>query len=303
MKKKQLYKKTSTKLIDLSRQGTLIVGSPRMGTHYLQALCLSHATDLGCPVQEDGEIKHVPGGPRYVPPDTIGSFLQSNGQGQYRLVILNHSQHKIPLLDQPAVLDDWHVIRLRDTDPYRWFWSWFLFMHSVQGNNSMYPALTRLGIQHSKVHGRDSWFAGDSDQGHYYDYDSFQYKHSWDRMRGDYLDALREGTDCKDLRGHHGSSRKMYINMLAGMTDRLPLAPLLEYLPWELNNHIIGCLIPADQEIEFQDLPALANHAVAWEPNDYPELDIHKILHHAPLLESILDRWAGSWPGVFKEKK
>jgi len=292
----------STSLIDLSKQGTLIVGSPRMGTQYLQSLCAHSVTELGCQVHEHGEIRHVPGGSRYVAPDTLGSFLRQNQPDQYRLVIMNHSEHKIRVLDHPELLDDWHVIRLRDTDPYRWFWSWFLFLHTAHGGHAIYPALSQTGLQHAKMQGRDCWFLGDIDQGHYYDYHSFIYIQSWDRVQGAYQDKSEKGTDCKKYLGHHGSSRRLYEKMVTDIVDPLPLTPIMQYLPAELNNHIMSSYIPVDQEIVFQDLPALQNHAVAWEPNDYPLLDIRKIFHHASLLESILDRWAETWPAVFKEK-
>jgi len=293
-------------LVDVTKRGTMIVGCPRLGTHYIQALCGYHAAQADLAVIEHGELNHMPGSPLYVDPNHIHSYLRQSMPGQYRLVILNSESHKLPLAASPAVLEDWHVIRVCDADPYRWFWSWFLFLHSdanAIADHMIYPALARLDIQSSKLQGRAMWFVGHPDQGHYYDAETQYYSHSWNRSRGDYQDAARAHTRCHDQLGHHGTSRQVYMRMLAALTDKLPLQPLLGWLPLALQNHMVSQMLPADQELEFKDLPQLANHVVEWRPNDYPQLDLGQVFKNADLLAAILDRWSGSWPGVFKEKQ
>lgn len=299
--KKAKKRAVGYRLVDVSKRGTMIVGCPRLGTHYLQALCGYHAAQSGLDVVEHDEINHMPDTPRYVDPHHIHSYLRQNMPGRYRLIILNHLEHKMPLAGSPGVLDDWHVIRVRDADPHRWFWSWFLFTHSGMVDHMIYPALARLNIQSCKLQGRDMWFAGDTDQGHYYDAETHKYSHSWNRSRGDYQDAARVRTQCKDQLGHHGTSRLVYTRMLAGLADKLPLQPLLGRLSAALHNHMVSQILPADQELEFGDLPQLANHVVQWQPNDYPRLDLEQVFENADLLAAILDRWSGSWPGVFKD--
>lgn len=291
-----------TQLVNPKRQGTIIVGCPRLGTQYLQALCAHHAGHAGLAVVEHGEINHVGSGDRHVAPDNIDKFLRTSRPGQYQLIIMNHLEHKIRLLNREDLLADWHVIRVKDPDPYRWFWSWFLFLHTL-GTHMMYPSLARLSVQTCRLQGRQMWFAGDNDQGHYYDGQTRTYTHSWSRVRGDYHDAAKAHMQCTPVATHHGSSRRLYESMLSGLTGRLPLQPLLERLPHALHNHCVSQMLPADEEVAFQDLPALENSVVRWQPNDYPTLELDQIFENSRLLADILDRWSGPWPGVFKENK
>lgn len=106
------------------RKGTLIVGDPRTGTHFLQRIVRDRVADVR-EVQVNHEIDLAPikGWPRSVR-DTLAAIAQ---RGSYQIAIINSATAKVELISDPAALDQWHVIRLTRRDKISWFRSWALF--------------------------------------------------------------------------------------------------------------------------------------------------------------------------------
>lgn len=105
-------------------RGTLIVGDPRTGTHFLQRIVRDRVADER-EVQVNHEIDLAPirGWPRAVR-DTLRDLA---ARDRYQIAIINSATAKVELTSDPGALEHWHVIRLTRRDKISWFRSWALF--------------------------------------------------------------------------------------------------------------------------------------------------------------------------------
>lgn len=119
------------------RKGTLIIGDPRTGTHFLQRIVqdrvaglreveINHEIDLA-------PIKGLPGSVRH-------TLIAAAQRDSYQIAIINKANAKIELLSDPAVLDQWHVIRLTRRDKVSWFRSWGLFFLHQKSEVNVAPS-------------------------------------------------------------------------------------------------------------------------------------------------------------------
>lgn len=120
------------------RRGTLIVGDPRTGTHFLQRIVRDRVADhRGVQVNHEIDLAPIRGWPRSV--RTVLEQLAS--QDSYQIAIINSATAKVELISDPAALERWHVIRLTRQDKVSWFRSWALFfLHGRSEVNAAAPA-------------------------------------------------------------------------------------------------------------------------------------------------------------------
>lgn len=125
------------------RRGTLIVGDPRFGTHYLQSIVRDHVSATR-PYDQNGEIDLAPivNWPRFV----RDKLQEMESRESYQIAIVNSVVAKTELIAHPEMLDRWHVIRLTRKDKISWFRSWALFfMHEHSEHNSGRASLLHHG--------------------------------------------------------------------------------------------------------------------------------------------------------------
>lgn len=290
------------KLIDPARRGTIIIGNPRFGTHFAQNICRQRAYEQGLDVIQHGEIVPHRSSKACVLPGDLPGFLSNVSPNQYRLIIINHEEHKIPIADNTTLLDDWHVLRIDDDDKYRWFWSWFWFMHSPLVARPMYPELMTSIPKPGMHSGRTVWIDDHDGRLDFYDTETHAYLFTKVGQITHFDEALRE-VKVDRFWGHHGTARELYDRFLSQVKKKLRLSLLLPFLPSALNNHLFSKIVPADEEIQYKGLVFLQNQEVAWQPNHYPDIDPAQIFDHGDLLRAILDRWDIPFPGHFKEPK
>ena len=305
--KKHKKQKSAARLIDPPRRGTVILGSPRMGTHFVHEVCRKLALQAGLEVEQHGEIAPHNLSNKFVAAENLPVFFGQARPDRYHLVIVNHEQYKMILADASSIIDDWYVLRLDDNDKYRWFWSWFWFMHSPLIRQPLYPELMNSLPKPGMHDGRTVWIDDHDVRKDVFDGQTGRYLFtkivSITRFddRDIFDDNLRE-TNMLEFFGHHGSPRKLYDRFLAQIQNKLSLFPLLEHLPAALNNHVLSKIIPADEEIPYQSLAALQDQEVQWQPNAYPDMSPAEIFNHGEMLQAILDRWSMPLEGKFKEK-
>lgn len=298
-KNKKKAKSDIPALIDTNMRGTIIVGTPRLGTHFLLSLCRHRASHKGLDVIDHGEININVRSPKCVLPADFLAFMANDAYNQYRLVIINHEQYKTRMINDDEIARGWHLIRLVDHDKRRWFWSWFWFMHSPLVRAPIYPELMNAVPRPGMHAGRTVWIDDHDGRKDVYDAQSHAYLFTRIGEVTIFDEDLRE-TNVNQFFGHHGSPRTLYDRFLKQLEKKLPLSPLLKFLPNELHNHLLSKIIPVDEEIQYQSLSTLQNQEVPWQPNDYADITASQVFENADLLEAILDRWSVPFAGKFK---
>lgn len=284
------------------RRGTLLLGSYRMGTHFLQQLGAHQARAAGVIAVEHAELEQDPEAHVYSADDWLPRYLCQLAQSPgYHLVIINHQRHKSALIDRSDILKDWHVVRVIEQDKTRWFKSFFFFLHSPAGATGstgvIYKELQPRAVMSARLDGREMLFLGDSENGHFFHPTTRYYVASWARGRGNYEDLSMVGQLITRFQwGHHDTPEAYYQKILDGLSEPLRLAPLLPILGEAMINDLYTHMIPADMELWFQSLQFLQNDQVLWRPNRYPDFEITEIFENGHLLQGILDRWSQSWP-------
>jgi uncharacterized protein YcsI (UPF0317 family) len=127
-------------LYDLKKRGTIIVGSPRSGSHYLQNVIeiLLRRQQVPCVIQDqlNGRDIHQD---------------INTGNGKYHICIANDLISKEKLIQQTKHLEEWHVIRLTRSDIISWAIScYFMFQKNSFANPVIaHPEFLHSGTQQS----------------------------------------------------------------------------------------------------------------------------------------------------------
>jgi hypothetical protein len=127
-------------LYDLKKRGTIIVSSPRTGSHYLQGVICAQLRK-----------KRI----HYVIQDQLNGrdiYQDINtGDGKYYICIANDLQSKEKLMQQTKHLEEWHVIRLIRSDIISWAIScYFMFQKNSFANPVIaHPEFLHSGTQQS----------------------------------------------------------------------------------------------------------------------------------------------------------
>lgn len=228
------------------RKGTLIVGDPRTGTHFLQRIVRDRVADLQ-QVQVNHEIDLAPikGWPRSVR-DTLAAMAQRDS---YQIAIINSATAKVELISDPAALDQWHVIRLTRRDKISWFRSWALFfLH-----------------QKSEVH----------------------------------TSAAASGPDDRML--HHGTPETSYRQALEQHGPVIIDSRAVDEACGSLSLHVLAQLMAVDEEIDYEDLPALQSEHTWWKGNQYPDIAMHDMFVNWQEIRAVLENWHKiEGPGQFR---
>lgn len=276
-------------LIDIRRRGTLILGEFRTGSHFLAEVCeyLVKKQHMTCPPHVELLQTHGP----------FSKSLDRSPADGYKIVIVNNSDHKQELVDNPHMIDDWVVIRLVPQDRVRWFLSWFFFIfHKL--TPSPHTEKNRPP-QRARIDGRSVWYYGDEHSGHYYADRTLAYLTSWTRSGGSYHDPALEGTyqkayvpPKKYISYHNDTAKDVYEEFLLQQPWQHLTSTFWCHLQSDLSSHVMGALVPADRVYRYEDLAALANDHVPWKPNRYPDIDILAEMPDGRLVKDLLDRYS-----------
>lgn len=236
-------------LYNRDRQGTLIIGDHRFGSHFLQAVIVERmggdCQPLGQPLSEDRGYRGS--APDFDGAKVVDRLCDLTNQPGYACVIVNDMLQKLAISERPDLLSQWHVIRLTRADKIKWFISYWLYIHHPES------------------------------------------------------DANRRGEKAEGFH-HHGTPRDNYATwMRRNGRVRLDGQDILE-LQLTLAGHLLNYAIAADHEIDYEQLPALANHKVIWQANQYPSDRLADMFEDAHLLEGLLRLWGkvnveGQWRG------
>jgi len=127
-------------LYDLKKRGTIIISSPRMGSHYLQDAIevLLRRQQIPCVIQDQ----------------LIGRDIYQDintDAGKYHICIANDLLSKEKLMQQTKHLEEWHVIHLTRSDINSWAIScYFMFQKNSFGNPLIpHPRFLHRGTQRS----------------------------------------------------------------------------------------------------------------------------------------------------------
>jgi hypothetical protein len=127
-------------LYDLKKRGTIIVASPRSGSHYLQDV-----------IEILLRMQQIP----YVIQDQLNGrdiYQDINtGNGKYHIGIANDPESKEKLMQQTKHLKEWHVIRLTRSDITSWAISCYFMFHKSSFANPViaHPEFLHNGTQQS----------------------------------------------------------------------------------------------------------------------------------------------------------
>jgi len=125
-------------LYDLKKRGTIIVASPRSGSHYLQDII---AILL--------RMQQIP----YVIQDQLNGrdiYQDINtGNGKYHIGIANDPESKEKLMQQTKHLEEWHVIRLTRSDIISWAISCYFMFQKNSFATTTNPEFQHSGTQQS----------------------------------------------------------------------------------------------------------------------------------------------------------
>lgn len=112
------------------KKGTLIIGSPRFGTHFLKNLVVHTVGEKNCSrFPENFDIHDN----NLFPLEFHDRMQKAVLLDLYSVLIINDTWQKLMLLSNAKLLDSWHTIRVTHMDKIRWFisyWCYFRDRHS-----------------------------------------------------------------------------------------------------------------------------------------------------------------------------
>lgn len=287
---------TAGDLVDPGKRGTIIIGSYRCGSHFVDKLCVQQCLIRNIPFKRHGELLYSSDDKGH----TLGNLIKDlETDDRYHMIIINHLEHKLDLM-RNAGIADWLLVRVVNHDKHRWYQSYFY--HS---NKRLHEVHQKLHGTPSRRNGRQALYFGDYNSGHYYDVESGEYVTSWQRNMGEYQDDELTGTvinseETKNLMSpHHGQSSHLYEKFLdsADLND----ADVSVYqLTWHMINHWVSNLLPVDKELDYKNLSDLSNDDVVWLPNYYPNHNVLSRFADGPIVDQLLSLWTDP-SGRFKE--
>lgn len=291
------------KLLDSNRRGTMIISPGRTGSHFVHDLARYYAYQQNMNPISHGELRANPTDALDASPaDFLERLDRITSDPGYHIVIINQLELKSDLIDHPRQLDDWHVIRVVDHDPHRWFRSWFFYTTMQHSMNSPEQSRERTTLE---GHDGEVLVYEDNKQRHFYDAYNLGYLRSFSKARGYFIDDRLLSTRLPEITTglHHGTPKNIYEQFVATVKDSVSIKTILSHFTYALNNHLVDMIIPVDVEVQYDQLKNLATDEVRWEANDYPIIDIPSLFEHGDLIETIIDRWRVPYHGKFKEKQ
>lgn len=90
---------------------------------------------------------------------------------------------------------------------------------------------------------------------------------------------------------HHGTSAQSYIKNLH-QSGPIELHPeVIKDIASNLCLHALSLMIPADEEIDYHELPGLESEHTWWKGNDYPDMPMQMMFSGYDRIEPLLQAW------------
>lgn len=307
MTKKTKQHTAAPRLIDPSKKGTVILGNYRTGSHFIAKLAVETAQTHGQSVRFLDE--HMAWDS-----DVRDEFMRLDRTTDYVVMIVNHPDLKIGLMNDQHLLDRWHVVRTVNHDLYRWFISYYIMMNPDSEINLTIPP-TSFRMNAARLNGREVLFYGDAHTGLYMDLGTREYLCSWNRSE----DRL---TVRPDLRGMiFGTNHLSIWRSISESNERVEQIAQEMLLRWQRTYRPItltpndfraisavlfgmhaSMSIAVDEEIDYAHMHHLASKTISWQPNLYvvSKLSLGSLFTNGDFLVDILGSWNVSKNGRFK---
>lgn len=91
---------------------------------------------------------------------------------------------------------------------------------------------------------------------------------------------------------HHGTSAQSYIENLHRLGPVELTPDVIKDIASNLCLHALSPLIPADEEIDYGDLPGLQSEHTWWKGNDYPDLSMQTLFPGYDRIRPLLEAWS-----------
>lgn len=93
---------------------------------------------------------------------------------------------------------------------------------------------------------------------------------------------------------HHGTPARSYIENLHQLGPVELNPAVIKDIVSNLCLHALSLLIPADEEIDYDDLPGIQSEHTWWKGNDYPDLPMQSLFTGYDRIEPLLRAWTPS---------
>lgn len=288
---------TAADLVDPKKRGTIIIGSYRCGSYFMQDLCQAQCRILDRSYKMHGELALQDASTNH---DVSNLLLDIEFDDRYHIIIINHIEHKLDLMSL-LPLPDWLLVRVVQPDKHRWIQSQMYVTHTPIIRDLSDRDLTPAVL--ARYNNKQVLYVGDSDVGDYYDPITEMYLASWHRDQGEITRPDLVGRTIHEIRhgGHHGTPKTAYEKYLDDF-EHLDGRTIFHQLCGHMTNHHVSQMIEVDMELEYLELPSLATDQVTWQPNQYPDVNPIMRMPWARMINLLLDVWQDV-PGRFKEAK
>ena len=286
---------TAGDLVDPGKRGTIIIGSYRCGSHFVQDLCRAQCQIEGVSYKMHGELVAQDESTNHA----VGNLLRDiQIDDRYHTIIINHTELKLDLMSL-LPLHDWLLVRIVHPDKHRWmqsqiYVSYTTIVKDLENSDT-------LPVSSARYNGRPVLFVGNSEGGDYYDSTTTMYLASWHRDKGEITRPELVGRSVHEINhgGHHGTPKTAYEKYIDHF-ERLDGRLIFHQLCSHITNHYMSQMIEVDMELNYLELPTLATDRVPWQPNQYPDINPIMRIPGARMINLLLDAWQDV-PGRFKE--
>ena len=115
---------------------------------------------------------------------------------------------------------------------------------------------------------------------------------------------LHEHSEHQDMSGclqHHGTAQETYLRSLDRHGPMQFDGLKVKSIGGNISLHVLAKLVAVDEEIDYDDLPALASQHTHWKGNQYPQVDLNRFFTNWPEIEPLLANWSAiDPPGRFR---
>ena len=287
-------------LFDTEKKGTIILGCYRSGSHFVERAIQEHASSHGIEVLATGET---------LPQDAelveISSFL--NEDSKYKTTIINHNELKMAFLNDPSLVQHYHIVRTTQRNIRRWFLSFYIL------HNPHSPIATRLPLTSNYVRRKDSARINgivvdvmiNGDQAYYYDPDTGRYLGSWHRHNGHSVDPALTHMTMNDLEKVIQSEivqqvREKFLQTYMPVCISLP--EINQVYNQSMFGQFLSSLIPVDKEIDYSDMSSIDIGHWKWKPETYLLSDVPncRLFKNGEILDAMLNSWVQPINGAFR---
>jgi len=100
---------------------------------------------------------------------------------------------------------------------------------------------------------------------------------------------------------HHGTTQETYLHSLTSQGAIELDGHSVKDIGGNLSLHLLCKMVAVDEEIDYENLPALASQYTEWKANQYPEIGLDRLFTNWAEIEPLLASWSAvDPPGRFR---